>query len=63
MDHTPKFTVALSVDADPVAAATDVATRARAALGGQAPTLAVMFVSPQLCADPWTLLDTVHTHL
>lgn len=63
MEQTPKFTVALSVDPDPVAAATDVATRARAALGGQAPTLAVMFVSPQLCADPWTLLDTVHTHL
>jgi small ligand-binding sensory domain FIST len=63
VDRPPKFTVALSVEDDPVAAATDAATRARSALGGQAPTLAVVFASPQLCTDPWSLLDTLHTHL
>ena len=58
-----KFAVALSVNPDPVAAATEVATRARAALGGATPSLAVIFASPKLCADPWSLLEAIHTHL
>ena len=63
MNRQSKFAVALSVNPDPVAAATEVATRARAALGGATPSLAVIFASPQLCADPWSLLEAIHTHL
>lgn len=63
VNRLSKFAVALSVDPDPVAAATEVATRARAALDGATPSLAVLFASPQLCADPWSLLEAIHAHL
>jgi small ligand-binding sensory domain FIST len=63
VNRMSKFAVALSVDPDPVAAATEVSLRARAALDGAAPSLAVIFASPQLCTDPWSLLETIHEHL
>jgi small ligand-binding sensory domain FIST len=59
----PNFAVALSVDPDPVAAAAAVSREVRAQLGAERPTVAVMFASPHLCADPWALLDAVHEHL
>lgn len=63
MNPSPNFAVALSVNPDPVAAGREVAEAARDALGGRAATVAVMFASPHLCADPWSLLDAVHAHL
>ncbi len=58
-----KFAVALSVDPEPVAAATEVARNIRGRLGGAPVTLAVVFASPGLCTDPWSLLDTLQTEL
>ncbi len=58
-----KFAVALSVDDDPVVAATRAAREACARLGGPGPTLTVMFVSPRLCTDPWSLLEVIHEEL
>lgn len=63
MNGAPNFVVALSVDGDPVVAATEVADAARAGLGGATPTLAVIFVTPDLCTDPWSLLETLHERL
>lgn len=63
MEQAPNYAVALSVDPDPIAAAIEVSAMARAAMGGVAPTLAVMFASPQIALDPWSLLDAIHEHL
>jgi small ligand-binding sensory domain FIST len=50
-----QFAVAMAADDDADRAARDVCGRLRSALGGQAPTVAVMFVTPSLCTDPWGL--------
>lgn len=58
-----KFAVALSVDPDPVAAANEAARSIVAQLEGATATLAVVFATPSLCTDPWSLLETLHTEL
>lgn len=58
-----KFAAALSVDPDPVAAATEAARNIAAQLSGAPVTLAVVFASPGLCTDPWSLLDALHGEL
>jgi small ligand-binding sensory domain FIST len=58
-----KFAVALSLDADPVAAATDAARQIADQFAGDPVTLAVVFVSRSLCTDPWALLDALQTQL
>ena len=63
MNGRTKFAVALSVETDPVAAATEAAERVRRELGGATPTLTVVFATPRLCTDPWALVDTVHAVL
>jgi len=63
VERAPNYAVALSVDPDPIAAAIEVSAVARAALGGAAPTLAVIFASPHAAQDPWSLLDAIHEHL
>ena len=57
------FAVALSLNPEPVAAATDAARRIKDQLAGTPVTLAVVFASPGLCTDPWSLLDALHTEL
>lgn len=59
----PNFAVALSVNPDPVSAATEAARQITRQLAGTPVTLAVVFVSPGLCTDPWSLLDALHTEL
>ena len=63
MSHQSKFAVALSVDPEPVAAATEVARSITSQLRGAPVNLAVVFASPSLCTDPWSLLDTLQTEL
>lgn len=63
MTDLSKFAVALSLDPEPVAAATEAALRIKEQLAGTPVTLAVMFASPSLCTDPWSLLDALHTEL
>ncbi len=63
MTDTSKFAVALSRNPEPVAAATEAARRVKDQLAGASVTLAVLFASPSLCTDPWSLLDALHTEL
>lgn len=63
MDATTRFGVGLSQDPDPAAAAREACAAARGTLGGEVPTLAVIFASPDLCAEAETLLATVHEEL
>jgi small ligand-binding sensory domain FIST len=57
------FAVALSVDPDPLAAAAEAAREIVRQLDGAPVSLAVVFVSPGLAADPWSLLDVLHSEL
>lgn len=63
MSDQSQFAVALSVDPEPVAAAIEVARSITSQLRGAPVTLAVVFASPSLCTDPWSLLDTLQTEL
>lgn len=58
-----QFAVAMSADDDADRAVRDVCGRLRSALGGQTPTVAVVFVTPSLCADPWGLRATIAADL
>ena len=59
MTDPSTFAVALSLNPEPVAAATDAARRIKDQLAGTPVTLAVVFASPGLCTDPWSLLDAL----
>ncbi len=64
MRGNSRFGVGLSRAADPVAAADEACAAARAMLGDPgAPTLVVMFASPDLCAEAELLLARVHEAL
>jgi small ligand-binding sensory domain FIST len=63
VSDTSRFAVALSLNPEPVAAATDAARRIKDQLAGAPVTLAVVFASPSLCTDPWALLDALHAEL
>jgi small ligand-binding sensory domain FIST len=58
-----KFATALSLQTDPVAAALDVVGQITAELGTTPITLAVVFATPSLCIDPWSLLEALHDGL
>lgn len=63
MTDPSKFATALSLETDPVAAALDVAGQISAQMDGSAITLAVVFATPSLCVDPWSLLEALHQGL
>ncbi len=59
MTPSSNFAVALSEATDARDAAREVTAAVRSALGGRDATLAVLFVTPSLCTDPWTLRDDI----
>ncbi len=61
MTSSSNFAVALSEATDARDAAREVTAAVRTALGGRDATLAVLFVTPSLCTDPWTLRDDIIT--
>ncbi|HTI34003.1 MAG TPA: FIST N-terminal domain-containing protein [Miltoncostaea sp.] len=63
MTPAQRFGVGLSQAADPHEAAREACAAVRATLGDAAPTLAVMFASPDLCEDAEGLLTAVHDEL
>ena len=64
MGEHPAFGVGLSRAADPIDAALEACEAVRATMGWSgAPTLVVMFASPDLCAEADRLLATVHAEL
>lgn len=63
MSDPPRFGAGLSRLADPAAAAAEACAPVRDALGGRAPTLAVVFASPALCEDAEGLSAAVRAEL